>query len=59
MLERLADVVKAVMENPEFMAAATQQQLPLRFLDPDQHRAVLVAMRDNYQAMWARHPWRE
>jgi len=51
--------VRGVMEHPDFIAAATQQQLPLRFLDPDQHRAVLVAMRENYQAMWARHPWRE
>ena len=58
-LQRLAQVVRSVMEKPEFIAAATQQQLPLRFLDPDQHRAVLVAMRENYQAMWARHPWRE
>ena len=58
-LQRLAEVVRSVMEKPEFIAAATQQQLPLRFLDPDQHRAVLVAMRENYQAMWARHSWRE
>jgi tripartite-type tricarboxylate transporter receptor subunit TctC len=58
-LQRLASVVRAVMRQPEFIAAATQQQLPLRFLDPDEHRAVLFAMRENYQAMWARHPWRE
>jgi len=42
-----------------FIAAAMQQQLPLRVLDTDQHRAVLVTMRENYQAMWARHSWRE
>jgi len=58
-LQRLAQVVRGVMEHPDFIAAATQQQLPLRFLDPDQHRAVLIAMREKYQAMWTRHPWRE
>lgn len=58
-LQRLASVVRSVMEHPEFMAAAAQQQLPLRFLDPDQHRAVLLAMRENYQRMWTQHPWRD
>lgn len=28
-------------------------------LDPDQHRAVLFAMRENYQRMWTAHPWRD
>jgi tripartite-type tricarboxylate transporter receptor subunit TctC len=58
-LSRLAGVVKAVMEHPEFLASANQQQLPLRFLDPDQHRAVLTAMNDTYTRMWREHPWRD
>ncbi|MDB5413662.1 MAG: tripartite tricarboxylate transporter substrate binding protein [Rubritepida sp.] len=58
-LRRLADVVKAVMATPDFMASATQQQLPLRFLDPDQHRAVLVGMNETYTKMWREHPWRD
>ncbi|WP_421992897.1 tripartite tricarboxylate transporter substrate binding protein [Roseococcus sp.] len=58
-LQRLAGVVKTVMEQPEFIALANQQQLPLRFLDPDQHRAVLVGMHETYTRMWREHPWRE
>lgn len=58
-LQRLAGVVKAVMEHPEFVALANQQQLPLRFLDPDQHRAVLTAMNDTYTRMWREHPWQD
>jgi len=58
-LQRLAAVVKAVMEQPDFMAIANQQQLPLRFLDPDQHRAVLTAMNETYTKMWREHPWRD
>lgn len=58
-LQRLAGAVKAVMEQPEFVALANQQQLPLRFLDPDQHRAVLTAMNETYARMWREHPWRD
>ncbi|MDB5416301.1 MAG: 3-phosphoglycerate dehydrogenase [Rubritepida sp.] len=58
-LTRYADVVKEAMANPEFIASATQQQLPLRFLDPDQFRAELFAMREKFQHMWGQHPWRE
>ncbi|MDB5379359.1 MAG: tripartite tricarboxylate transporter substrate binding protein [Rubritepida sp.] len=58
-LQRLAAVVKAVMEQPDFIASANQQQLPLRFLDPDQHRAVLVGMNETYTRMWREHPWRD
>ncbi|MBS7811736.1 tripartite tricarboxylate transporter substrate binding protein [Roseococcus pinisoli] len=58
-LLRLAAVVKSVMENPEFVALANQQQLPLRFLDPDQHRAVLLGMHEGYSRMWREYPWRD
>ncbi len=58
-LQRLASVVKAVMEQPEFVALANQQQLPLRFLDPDQHRAVLQEMNETYARLWREHPWRD
>ncbi|WP_207539314.1 tripartite tricarboxylate transporter substrate binding protein [Sabulicella rubraurantiaca] len=58
-LERLANAVRKAMDDPDFKQAATQQQLPLRFLDPDQHRTVLMAMRESYTRMWQQHPWRD
>ncbi|MCX8133629.1 MAG: tripartite tricarboxylate transporter substrate binding protein [Roseococcus sp.] len=58
-LARFAEVVRKVMEDGEFRRLAEQQQLPLRYLDPDQHRAALLAMQESYRALWARHPWRE
>jgi tripartite-type tricarboxylate transporter receptor subunit TctC len=58
-LARFAEVVRRVMEDGEFQRLAEQQQLPLRYLDPEQHRAALLAMRETYRALWARHPWRE
>ncbi len=58
-LRRYADAVKAVMVDPEFVTSATQQQLPLRYLDPAQFQAELLAMRDRFQRMWNEHPWRD
>jgi tripartite-type tricarboxylate transporter receptor subunit TctC len=58
-LTRFSDVVRKVMEDAEFKRLAEQQQLPLRYLDPDQHRAALVALSETYRRLWAQHPWRE
>jgi tripartite-type tricarboxylate transporter receptor subunit TctC len=58
-LARFADVVRKVMEDAEFKRLADQQQLPLRYLNPDQHRAALVALSETYRRLWAQHPWRE
>lgn len=58
-LARLAEVVRRVMEDPEFKRLADQQQLPLRYLGPEEHKAALLALREHYQRLWAQHPWRE
>ena len=58
-LERLALSIRRTVEDPEFQAAAVQQNLPLRFLAPDAYAAELRALQARYQALWAEHPWRE
>ena len=58
-LARLAEAVRKAMADPEFLQAAQQQQLPLRFLGPDEHRSLLETMRETYARMWAQHPWRD
>jgi tripartite-type tricarboxylate transporter receptor subunit TctC len=58
-LERLAAVARQAMADPEFVAGATQLQLPLRYLDPDAYRTELTRMAEGFQALWTRHPWRE
>jgi tripartite-type tricarboxylate transporter receptor subunit TctC len=58
-LERLALSVRRTVEDAEFQASATQQNLPLRYLAPEPYLAELKALRTNYQALWDRHPWRE
>jgi tripartite-type tricarboxylate transporter receptor subunit TctC len=58
-LARLALSVRRTAEDPEFQAAALQQNLPLRFLAPADYLRELTALRANYQALWDQHPWRE
>jgi tripartite-type tricarboxylate transporter receptor subunit TctC len=58
-LERLARAVRKAVDDPEFRTAAAQQMLPLRFLGPDEYRAELLAMKADFEHLWAAHPWRE
>ncbi len=58
-LARLVAAVRAAMADPEFIAGATQQQLPLRFLGPEDYTRELHALRRSYAALWAQHPWKE
>jgi tripartite-type tricarboxylate transporter receptor subunit TctC len=58
-LDRIVEAVRQAAADPEWQAVATQLSLPLRLLGPDEYRAELVAMRTQYEKLWAAHPWRE
>lgn len=58
-LARLALSVQRTVADSDFQASAAQQNLPLRFLAPPEYLAELQALRQNYQALWDQHPWRE
>ncbi|SHK16456.1 Tripartite-type tricarboxylate transporter, receptor component TctC [Roseomonas rosea] len=58
-LNRLADVLRKVVDNPEFRRMATQQALPLRYLGPDEYKTELTTLRTDFEKLWAQHPWRE
>jgi tripartite-type tricarboxylate transporter receptor subunit TctC len=58
-VEKLATTIRDVMADPEFQAAARQQYLPLRFIGPEEHQALLLRMQDEYRRVWAERPWRE
>ncbi len=58
-LARLALAVRRAVATPEFIAGAQQQQLPLRFLGPEEYTRELQALRTNYSRLWAQHPWKE
>jgi tripartite-type tricarboxylate transporter receptor subunit TctC len=56
---RLAAAARRAMEDPEFRRLAEQQGLPLRYLGPEEYRAELARMREEYGRLWAAHPWKE
>jgi tripartite-type tricarboxylate transporter receptor subunit TctC len=58
-LARLSLSLQRTVADPEFQAAARNQFLPLRFLEPAAYLRELTALRQNYQALWNQHPWRE
>ncbi len=58
-LDRIVEAARKAAMDPEWQAVATQLSLPLRLLGPDEYRAELVAMRTQYEKLWAAHPWRE
>ncbi len=58
-LARLSQALQRTVADPEFQAAARNQFLPLRFLEPSAYLRELTALRENYQALWNQHPWRE
>lgn len=58
-LARISAALRATVDNPDFQQIARQQSLPLRFLPPAEYLRELVALRTGYEALWARHPWRE
>ncbi|MCR0982607.1 Bug family tripartite tricarboxylate transporter substrate binding protein [Roseomonas populi] len=58
-LNRLADAMRRIVDNPEFRRLATQQTLPLRFLGPDEYRTELTTLRTDFEKLWAQHPWRD
>ncbi len=58
-LDRLAAVARQTLQDPEFVAGATQLLLPLRYLGPDDYMAELKRMDAGFKALWAQHPWRD
>jgi tripartite-type tricarboxylate transporter receptor subunit TctC len=58
-LARLAGAVEFALRDAEFLRSAAQQDLPLRYVGPDEYLTALRAMRDEYAALWAQHPWRD
>ncbi|HEY8614453.1 MAG TPA: tripartite tricarboxylate transporter substrate binding protein [Roseomonas sp.] len=58
-LNRLAEAMRRIVDNPEFRRLATQQALPLRYLGPDEYKAELTTLRTDFEKLWAQHPWRD
>ncbi len=53
----LSKAIKAAVEDPEFIAAAEKQRLPLRYMDSVEYRAFVDAQDKDLAAQWASDPW--
>ncbi|MEM6763220.1 MAG: tripartite tricarboxylate transporter substrate binding protein [Pseudomonadota bacterium] len=51
--------VAAVLADEDFLAASAEANVPIRYLDADEHAATLKAVNDNITALWEATPWRE
>jgi tripartite-type tricarboxylate transporter receptor subunit TctC len=58
-LNRIAQAVERALADEEFRRAAAAQDLPLHYLGPEAYMTALRALRDEYAALWAQHPWRD
>jgi tripartite-type tricarboxylate transporter receptor subunit TctC len=53
----LSKAIKAAVEDPEFLAQAAKQELPIRYMDSDEYRKFVDAQDKDLAAQWAADPW--
>lgn len=54
---RMADAVKAVLEDPAFLEKAKDLSLPIAYLSGDDWQKGLDEQKTRYQALWDKSPW--
>lgn len=55
--KRMADAVKAVLEDPAFLAKAKDLSLPIAYLSGADWQKGLDEQKTRYQALWDKSPW--
>lgn len=55
--KRMADAVKAVLEDPAFLEKAKDLSLPIAYLSGDDWQKGLDEQKTRYQALWDKSPW--
>ncbi len=56
-LAKLSDAVGKAMADPEFLAKAKAQNLPITFMSAEEFAAHLVKLNASYQKLWDENPW--
>lgn len=56
-VEKLAAAIKAVAENPEFIARNRELFTEVHYLPAEEFQAHVKQLQKNYQAMWDETPW--
>lgn len=57
-IEALAGAVRQTLEDPEFLAAAEAQFLPLNHMGPQEYTEYLNELNNNIANLWESDPWR-
>jgi len=55
----LSDAFAAAVEDPEFLAVAEEQKLPLRYMNSEDYRAFVEEQHEAIAAQWEVAPWIE
>lgn len=55
--KRMADAVKAVLEDPAFLEKAKDLSLPIAYLSGNDWQKGLDEQKTRYQALWDKSPW--
>nr|WP_312231796.1 tripartite tricarboxylate transporter substrate binding protein [Pseudomonas sp.] len=55
--KRMADAVKAVLEDPAFLEKAKDLSLPIAYLSGEDWQKGLDEQKTRYQALWDKSPW--
>lgn len=58
-LQKLSDAAKAAMEDPEFIAAAEEQDLALSYRNAEEFSQDLQKLQEQYETLWEAEPWIE
>ncbi|MBM9595413.1 tripartite tricarboxylate transporter substrate binding protein [Roseitranquillus sediminis] len=56
-LQKLSAAAEATMQDPEFIAAAEEQDLALSFRNADQFSQDLQNLQQRYEELWEEQPW--
>ncbi len=56
---RLAAMVEATMRDPAWIAEAERLFIPLRYMGPDETRALVLREAERLRSVWQEQPWRD
>ncbi|MGY6646238.1 MAG: tripartite tricarboxylate transporter substrate binding protein [Salinarimonas sp.] len=57
-ISALAEAVERTLEDPEFLAAAEAQFLPLNYMGPEEYKEHLGNLNQQIGELWETNPWR-
>lgn len=57
-INALAEAVERTLEDPEFLAAAEAQFLPLNYMGPEEYKEYLGNLNQQIGELWETNPWR-